>query len=134
MSDDLDETGEPKTTEVIRIGVGNSRIIGITQRQISYVGRAGEPCTIDLKECARTWPRFRSDHGAEFITVTDSTSAEIDDWNARCVGSRGALDDPPWVQFMNQRHTRFEFEDNEAIYRELLTPMSRYGWHTFDTD
>ena len=134
MFDDLDDTGLPESTEVIRINAGGSRIISVIQRQIEYVGLAGEPCTIDMKGCARNWARWRSDHSDDFITVTDSSQAEIDDWNARCVGTRGALDDPPWVQFTNQRHTRFEFDSYEAIYRELLTPLSRYGWQTFDMD
>jgi hypothetical protein len=55
-------------------------------------------------------------------------------WNARCVGQRGASDNPPWVEFMNARMTRFEFATYEALYSELLTPLRREGWQTFDTD
>jgi hypothetical protein len=41
-------------------------------------------------------------------------------WSARCVGLRGALDDPPWAEFLNERNTRFEFGSYEALYAELL--------------
>jgi hypothetical protein len=55
-------------------------------------------------------------------------------WNARCVGQRGALDNPPWIELMNERKTRFEFASRETFYRELLDPFRQAGWHTFDTD
>jgi len=132
MSDNLDEGGEPKSLEVIRIETGSSRIISITQQRIEYLGLAGEPCTIDLEECARNYMRWHSDHSDEFVAL--SGPAEVDAWNARCVGTRDLCDSPPWVQFMNERRTRFEFDSYEAIYRELLTPLSRYGWQTFDMD
>lgn len=125
---------DPEQVELIRIGAGAARIVSISQLQIEYIGSTGQRCIIDLQECARNWAQWHSDHNDEFIAVTDDSPADIDGWNAHCVGTRGALDDPPWVQFMNQRHTRFEFGSYEAIYQEVLTPISRYGWHTFDTD
>ena len=133
MFGDRNGSGEPQSVEVIRISAGDTRIVSVSPRQIEYIALTGERCTIDLEESARNWEnRYRNDSD-EFVPITDS-QAEVDDWNARCVGTRGALDDPPWVEFMNARRTRFEFDSYEAIYRELLGPISRYGWHTFDTD
>ena len=97
MFENLDDTGFPKSTEVIRISTGASRIISVTPQQIEYVGLAAEPCTIDLKECARNYVRWHSDHRDEFIALSDP--AEVDAWNARCVGTRDLCDSPPWVQF-----------------------------------
>ena len=45
------------------------------------------------------------------------------------VGLRGALDDPPWFQFLNRRRTQFEFKDRDALDADLLRPMARM---TFD--
>ena len=133
MLEDRNNNVEPQTREIIRIGAGGSRSINVTQRTVEYVGLAGELCTLDLQECARNWVRWHRDHSDEFIPVTDASPADIDDGNARCVGTRGACDNPPWVEFMNERRTRFEFDSYEAIYREILGPISRHRWQTFDT-
>ena len=55
-------------------------------------------------------------------------------WQVRCVGERGAVDNRPSAQLMNERRTHFEFTSYEALYKELLDPLKRAGWHTFDTD
>ncbi len=50
----------------------------------------------------------------------------------RVVGLRGAIDTPPWFQFLNRRRTQFEFKDYEHIQSHLLQPLARSGWRTWD--
>ena len=78
--------------------------------------------------------RWHDEHIQEFTLFPGSTKADRDAWNVRCVGKRGVLDHPPWVQFMNERNSRFEFGNYEALYAELLGPLMEKAWHTFDTD
>jgi hypothetical protein len=83
-------------------------------------------------ECAKNWVRWHHDHTQEFVLIGSKTDADA--WNARCVGTRSALTHPPSAELMNERNTRFEFTNSEALYRELLGPLLHKGWHTFDTD
>jgi len=50
----------------------------------------------------------------------------------RVVGLRGAIDEPPWFQFLNRRRTQFEFKDYEHIQSALLQPLARSDWRTWD--
>jgi hypothetical protein len=102
--------------------------------RIEYIGMTGQECSIDLEECAKNWVQWHYNHEHEFISLPGHSQEEIDDWNARCVGERGALDQPPWVKLMNDRNTLFEFRSYEALYGELLGPLMQSGWHTFDTN
>jgi hypothetical protein len=120
--------------EIVKIGEGNARILRVTPALIEYTNVAGELAVIDLQECAHNWQGFHDANRSDFIIVPGSSDAEADSWNSRCVGERGACDNPPWVEFMNDRHTRFEFHTYEAIYSELLGPLTKNGWHTFDND
>jgi len=124
----------PNTLEVIRVGVSYAHILRVTQARIDYIDMRGRRQSIDLEECARIWMRWHDDHIQEFTLLAGSSKADSDAWNARCVGERGALDHPPWVQFMNERNSRFEFGNYEALYVALLEPLMQNGWHTFDTD
>jgi hypothetical protein len=120
------------TSEVVSIGVSNARIVGVSRERIDYIDAAGEERFIDLHVCARNWGRWR-ERSSGFRPLPGSTPESIAVWNARCVGERGALDNPPWAQFMNERCTRFEFSSDEALYQEMLDPLKQAGWHTFDT-
>ena len=124
----------PHTLEVIRVGASDARILRVTQARIDYIDMRGRRQSIDLEECAKNWMRWYGDHIQEFILIPGSSESDSDSWKARCVGERGALDHPPWVQFMNERNSRFEFRNYEALYGELLVPLMQKGWHTFDTD
>lgn len=124
----------PNALEVIRVGASDAQILRVSRARVDYVDMRGQKQSIDLEECARNWMRWYGDHIQGFILIPGSSDAESDSWNARCVGGRGALDHPPWVQFTNERNSRFEFGNYEAIYRELLAPLMQNGWHTFDTD
>jgi hypothetical protein len=123
-----------ESVEVVRVGDSCACILRVTQKHIEYVGMTGQKYSIDLEECARNWMRWHDDHAHEFISVSSSSQADVDAWNARCVGERSALDEPHWVEFTNDRRTRFEFRTYEALYEDLLGPLMRNGWHTFDTD
>ena len=120
--------------EVIRVGDPPSRILQIDRASIEHIDMSGQKQSIDLEECARNWVRWCDDHILDLILVSGASKADADAWNARCVGERGALSDPPWVQFMNERNTRFEFSHYEAVYTELLGLLLKMGWHTFDTE
>jgi hypothetical protein len=74
------------------------------------------------------------DHRQEFIPSVGASQAEIDAENARTVGLRGGGFPLCWIEFMNERKARFEFESWEASCRELQGPLLAAGWRTFDTE
>lgn len=124
---------EYTTPEIVSIGANGVQIVDVTQHRITYVDLKGEEQFVDLEECARNWMQKRDDTEAEFLRLSDDSDRDVASWNSCCVGQRGATDDPPWVEFMNERRTRFEFESYQSIYKELLGPLANAGWHTFDT-
>ena len=109
--------------EIVRIGVSEARIVGVTRERIDYIDEAGQEQFIDLEECAGVGGEARSNRAKR---------ARLE--RTVCVGQRGALDNPPWAEFMNERKTHFEFATYEDLYGELLTPLRQAGWHTFDTN
>jgi hypothetical protein len=118
--------------EIVRIGASAGRIVTVTPRRIHYIDVAGQEQVIDLETCARSWGRWHDAHSREFLPLPGATEQSIRAWNARCVGQRDLSAEPPWVAFLNERNTRFEFETYEAVYLELLGPLEKAGWHTFD--
>jgi hypothetical protein len=120
--------------EVVRIASSTARITRVTRQRVDYVDMAGQVQFIDLEECVANWNSWHDSHRGEFLPLPGSSPETTAAWNARCVGLRGALDNPPWAEFMNERKTRFEFVSYAALYAELLTPLKKAGWHTFDTD
>jgi hypothetical protein len=48
------------------------------------------------------------------------------------VGLRGAIDEPPWFQFLDRHRTQFEFADYDHIRCALLDALSRTRWHSWD--
>jgi hypothetical protein len=82
----------------------------MTPESIEYTNEAGVDCIIDLKQC-----------------IKDGRPASI-------VGFRGMLDDTPWVRFLNERSTRFEFISSDEAYKNLLSPLSKFGWATLDAN
>jgi len=113
--------------EIVRIGVANARIKRVTQQRVKYLDEAGQECFVDVEECARNWVQLHHKDDDELIRMT--SEGLFDHFNSSFVGQRGLLDDPPWVEFMNKRHTRFEFgSENEA--RKLLRPLRACGWRT----
>ena len=120
--------------EVIRIGVSGARILGVSHEQVEYIDESGLKQSIDLQESAKKWGGWHGERNQDFLPLPGATELIIADWNAGCVGLRGALDDPPWAEFMTDRRTRFEFANYQTLYRELLNPLGLAGWHTFDAN
>ncbi len=118
---------------VVRIGNSTARILSVAPQSVDYIDDAGQKHSVDLKECARNWGRLRG-AGMPELRQSAGSSEQLAAWNSRCVGQRGALDHPPWAEFMDEQRTRFEFATYEALYQELLTPLRRAGWQTFDTN
>jgi hypothetical protein len=131
--------------EVKRMSASGAHIVCITHELIEYVNTAGKRQFIDLEECARNWMRYRHDHSHEFISLPPVPEIKFEDYGAaallfnfkdsRCVALRDTY--AGWVEFMNDRKTRFEFPAGQGfggdIWRELLMPLLQVGWCTFDT-
>src|SRR5262245_48174670 len=100
--------------ETFAVHSGSAKIVRVTAWEIEFTDASGAKHFVSLRECASNWPLY---HGG-------FQNKEARGGN-RCVGERGALDDPPWVQFVNERMFRFEFESYDALYRDLLDPLSR---------
>jgi hypothetical protein len=131
----MGETSMSQTApEVIRVGTSGARIVRVTRELIEYIDTTGQERFVDLEECARNWGRWHDERRQEFLPLAGASPPSIAPWNARCVGRRGALGNPPWAEFMNERKTRFEFRTYQDLYGELLRPLKQAGWHTFDTD
>jgi hypothetical protein len=113
--------------EIVRIGVANARLECVTPQRVDYRDEAGLECFVDLEECARNWVQLHNKDDDDLIRMT--SKGFFDSFYSSFVGSGGLLDDPPWVEFMNKRRTRFEFgSENEA--RKLLRPLRAHGWRT----
>jgi hypothetical protein len=117
------------TSEIIRIGGTKARITSVTRERVDYLDEREEACSINLQECASNW--VSSYRSQDFLPLSESS---VDDWNSRCVGERDTSGNSPWVEFRNDRRTRIQFvnDEEDAIYVELLGPLGRAGWHTFD--
>jgi hypothetical protein len=120
--------------EIVRIGVANARVTSVTQQRVEYIDESGQKQFIDLEQCARNWMRNHCEQEEEFCLLPGVSAAAAAAWNLRCVGQRAACSSSSWVEFMNERSTRFEFEAYEAVYTHLLNPLGEAGWYTFDTD
>ncbi len=120
--------------EIIRIGNGSARVTAVTQERVEYLDAAGQEWFLDFAQSARNWLQYHNEREGEYRLVRGATPESAAAWNSRCVGQRCLGDNPPWVEFMNERHTRFEFGTFEAAYANLVGPLSKVGWHTFDLD
>ena len=120
--------------EIIRIGNGTARVTTVTQERVEYLDAAGQKWFVDLAQCAKNWVQYHNKREGEFTLVRGATPESAAIWNSRCVGQRRLSDNPAWVEFMNERQTRFEFGTFEAAYAKLVGPLSNVGWHTFDLD
>lgn len=126
-----------KRVDRIRMGNRLARITSVTAQRVEYTDEAGRAWFIDLDECARIGSCL--EHAGLFppsddldwaaVATDESRCAESSAATSGCVGLRGALDEPAWFQFLDQRRTQFEFTDGRALYAELLNPMGRM---TFD--
>jgi hypothetical protein len=113
--------------EIVRIGVANARIKRVTQQRVKYLDEAGQECFVDLEECARNWVQLHNKDDVDLVRMT--SQSWFDHFDSSFVGQRGLLDDPPWVEFMNKRRTRFEFA-SEKEARPLLRRLRAHVWRT----
>jgi len=104
--------------EIVRIGVGNARIKCVTPQRVGYFDEAGQECFVDLKECARN-------------RVKDVESWRVEDGarerDFRLVAKYRFQDDSPCFEFMNDRHTRFEFGSLEGA-QALKSLLAKARW------
>lgn len=109
--------------EIVRIGVANARINSVTPKRVEYFDESGQLCFVDLEKCARNWV-LQFDNEDEFEEGANN-------WDAHCVGTRGMLADPPWIEFANKRRTRLEFGSNDEA-RALQGQLTKAHWRTLD--
>jgi hypothetical protein len=104
--------------EIVRIGVANARITCVTPQRVEYFDEAGQQCFVDLKECARN-------------RVQDVQSWRVEDGarerDFRTVAKCSFQDDSLYFEFMNDRHTRFEFGSLEGA-QELKSRLVKARW------
>jgi hypothetical protein len=127
--------------EVVHIGIGLADVSSISKSIAAYTNDLGRHLTVDLEECARVYGCLR-DVGAFPPSETTNWSELIESVHdfatmplpvQPIVGLRGAVDDPPWFQFLNRRRTQFEFKDYDHIRNALLEPLARTGiWYSWD--
>lgn len=127
--------------ERVHIGAGPARIVSIEGAALNYIDDTGRARAVDLEECARIYGCLKK---AQRFPPTDDL-----DWGALAdavpgfaalplplqavVGLRGAIDEPPWFQFLDRRRTQFEFRDYDHITAALLNPLSTgTPWYSWD--
>src|SRR5215831_9405094 len=129
-----------KNVERVRMGDGPAKISEITRSKITYFDSRGVAQFVDLEESARicrvlertgAWPPPEDLDWAAYAAAHLELS-EAKSGGYGLVGMRGAADEPPWFQFFDRRRTLFEFKDRDTIYSELIAPMARHGWQTWD--
>src|SRR5579871_1028289 len=112
--------------EVVRVGVGHGRIAGVTRERIEYIDEAGQALFIDLTECLERWARYKESIKGDLIPTNSPFRFRLQE-----VGKRDTSASPPWVQFANERRTRFEFVRGGA-HEQLLLPLMSLGYWLFD--
>jgi hypothetical protein len=129
-----------KSVELVRIGTGPARIVQVAGSTVQYTNASGAGLSVDLEECAQIYQLlndaglFPPDDKLDWATLADAIPgfSTLYPSQSRCVGLRGALDTPPWFQFLNRRRTQFEFKDYDAFQRELRRPLGQAGWNSWD--
>lgn len=130
-----------ESVELVHIGNGPADIVAITGSRVEYTDDNGKGLVVDLQECARIYRCLRElgafppgkslDWGALADTVPGFSTLELP--LQLIVGLRGAVDEPPWFQFLNRRRTQFEFKDYDHIQSALLQPLLAAGkWSSWD--
>jgi hypothetical protein len=103
--------------EIVRIGVAKACIKCVAPQRLEYFDEAGQECFVDLEECARN--RVRD------VESWRDDGARKSDYSL--VAKGGFQDDSPYIEFMNNRRTRFEFESLEAR-QELKSLLVKARW------
>lgn len=129
-----------KSVALVRIGTSSARIVEVTRQRLRYIDEHGAASFVDLEDCARIFLTLQNaglfPPGDETdwtgLAISSLQFSALDVSFGLCVGLRGALDDPPWFQFLDRRRTQFAFKDYDAIRSELLVPLTRVNWQTWD--
>src|ERR1700730_4532478 len=127
--------------ELVHVGTPPAAIISVAKSRIEYTDDDGQNLNVDFEECARIYGCLRQlgafppDESTNWGELVDSVPdfATLPLPIQPVVGLRGAIDKPPWFQFLNRRRTQFEFKDYEHIQHSLLAPLASTGiWRTWD--
>lgn len=118
---------EDRPGRVIYVGLQGARIVQVTHDAVEYIDQAGESWLLDLRECNENWCRYCNRHENEFVILPGVTQEHVDAENATTVAMRGTR----YVQFMDDRRTRFEFESDPERWK-LQGALFDAGWRTFD--
>jgi hypothetical protein len=129
-----------KSVTLVHIDTGSARIGPIAEQALPFTDDAGTPRVIDLAECARVHRcltrlgAFPPTEDFDWAALIDREPgfADLALGAQPVVGLRGALDEPPWFQFLDRHRTQFEFADYDHIKRALLDPLSRTRWYSWD--
>jgi len=114
--------------EIVRIGMGLARVVDVTPEQVEYLDAVGQQRSIDLGQCAMNWVQWTRQHW----TSSGAPGETVSEWNSHCVGQRDSSAKPPWLEFRNERRTRFEFSSGHEVLALLARPLRKAGWNTFD--
>lgn len=128
------------SVDLIRIGRARARIVSVMREKVEYIDEDGRKQFVDLEECARICMclyrsgLFPPKNDTDWTSVADATPgfASLDVSGGGTVGLRGALDTPPWFQFLNRRRTQFDFKNRDRLEKQLLRPLAKFGWQSFD--
>ena len=126
---------------LVHIDCAPAKIVSISGSTVDFIDDAGAHHRIDLADCARIQVCLRKrgefppgdtlDWGALADSVPEFSSLALP--LQPVVGLRGAIDEPPWFQFLDRHRTQFEFRDYDHIQNALLVPLARAGaWYTWD--
>jgi len=125
--------------ELVRIGTDQARVLQVARQAVTYLDGSGVERSVDLQECARVYLALYRSGNFPPADDTDWTAiaaahpaSESESQTRGCVGLRAVIDDPPWFQFFDHRRTQFEFGDSDTIRNELVIPLARFGWQTWD--
>jgi hypothetical protein len=95
---------------------------------VTYLDDAGKERFVDLEECRKSWVQSRKaakedgDDGDSALLQSEESEAKL---NSRFVAQRALLEVPPWIEFYNEKDTRFEFASLDAAY-ELKLQLMRF--------
>src|SRR5262249_587370 len=105
----MDRFYDFKSIKLVHIGTGSARIIEVTRQRVHYIDEVGTQLTGELEEWARMYlcldfaGLFPPGDDTDWGRLADATPgfSTLDVPEICCVGLRGAIDDPPWFQFLD---------------------------------
>ncbi len=126
------------------------RITSISQEKLYYRNDKGELDEIDLLQCRRRYIKLINAHLDEFPTRKGIPIADDDD-DFRCVADRCISGEPPYFEFYDWPHIRFEIQLHEwwltklldllgwnwkakrlQLFMSIQEQLTQAGWTTFD--